>query len=172
MLFNSATYLFTNYNHRAVGLLPNSSRIFSLDYSTWVLERRRNMAWRPSSRLWQRLWQISRVHREIPWNLQPSTGTHRNSLKIFGSSSRAWRVGTHSKVYLTKMVIPHDWNIRSISWVPSDEGSTSSGTPLVKPQRKERRIRRVPSSLWSSYTAPWITLFLNDAGFTSLKRSG
>ena len=44
--------------------------------------------------------------------------------------------------------------------------------PLVRPQRKERRIRRVPSSLWSSYTAPWITLFLNDAGFTSWKRSG
>ena len=37
---------------------------------------------------------------------------------------------------------------------------------------EERRIRRVPSSLWSSYTAPWITLFLNDAGFTSWKRSG
>ena len=58
------------------------------------------------------------------------------------------------------------------SWVPSDEGSTSSGTPLVRPQRKERRIRRVPSSLWSAYTAPLITLFLNDAGFTSWKRSG
>ena len=52
------------------------------------------------------------------------------------------------------MVIPHDWSICSISWVPSDEGSMSSGTPLVRPQRKERRIRRVPSSLWSSYTAP------------------
>ena len=58
VLFSSATYLFTNYNHRAVGLLPNSSRIFSLDYSTWVLERRRNMAWRPSSRPRWRLWQI------------------------------------------------------------------------------------------------------------------
>ena len=30
VLFSSATYLFTNYNHRAVGLLPNSLRIFSL----------------------------------------------------------------------------------------------------------------------------------------------
>ena len=65
------------------------------------------------------------------------------------------------------MVIPHDCSICSISWVPSDEGSTSSGTPLVRPQRNERRVGRVPSSLWSSYTAPWITLFLNDAGFTS-----
>ena len=37
---------------------------------------------------------------------------------------------------------------------------------------EKRRIRRVPSSLWSFYTAPWITLFLNDAGFTSWKRSG
>ena len=67
MLFNSATYLFTNYNHRAVGLLPNSSRIFSLDYSTWVLERRRNMALRPSSRLWQ----ISRV--PLTDSLKPPT---------------------------------------------------------------------------------------------------
>ena len=55
---------------------------------------------------------------------------------------------------------------------PIRQRNTSSGTPLVQPQRKERRIRRVPSSLWSSYTAPWITLFLNDAGFTSWKRSG
>ena len=38
-------------------------------------------------------------------------------------------------------------SICSISWVPSDEGSTSSGTPLVQLQRNERRIRRVPSSL-------------------------
>ena len=104
--------------------------------------------------------------------LQPSTGTHQNSLKIFSSSTRAWRVGTHSKVYLTKMVIPHDWSICSISWVPSDEGSTSSGTPLVQLQRNERRIRRVPSSLWSFYTAQWITLYLRDAGYTSWKRSG
>ena len=44
VLFNSATYLFTSYNHRAVGLLPNSSQIFSLNYSTWVPERMRNMA--------------------------------------------------------------------------------------------------------------------------------
>ena len=36
MLFNSATYLFTNYNHRAVGLLPNSSRIFStIQHECW-----------------------------------------------------------------------------------------------------------------------------------------
>ena len=34
VLFSSATYLFTSYNHRAVRLLPNSSQIFSLDYST------------------------------------------------------------------------------------------------------------------------------------------
>ena len=60
----------------------------------------------------------------------------------------------------------------SISWVPSNEGSMSSGTPLAQLQRNERRIRRVLSSLWSSYTALWITLFLNDAGFTSWKRSG
>ena len=57
-------------------------------------------------------------------------------------------------------------------WVPSDEGSKSSGTPLAQLQRNERRIRRVPNSLWSFYTAPWITLFLNDKGFTSWKRSG
>ena len=49
---------------------------------------------------------------------------------------------------------------------------TSSGTPLVQLQRNERRIRRVPSSLWSFYTAPWITLYLRDAGYTSWKRSG
>ena len=29
-------------------------------------------------------------------------------------------------------------SICSISWVPSDEGSTSSGTPLVQLQRKEK----------------------------------
>ena len=167
MLFNSATYLFTSYNHRAVGLLPNSSQIFSLNYSIWVLERRRNMTMRPSSRIWRRLWQISRVHWRIPWNLQPSTRTHRNNLKIFGSSSRGWRVDTHCKVYLTRLVIPHDWSICSISWDPSDERSTSSGTPLAQLQRNERRIRRVPSSLWSFYTAPWITLCPNNAGYTS-----
>ena len=85
---------------------------------------------------------------------------------------KGWRAGTHSKVYLTRLVIPHDWSICSISWVPSDEGSTSSGTPLAQLQRNERRIRRVPGSLWSFYTAPWITPFLNDAGYTSWKRSG
>ena len=90
--------------------------------------------------------------------------------RLFIKGMESWY--TPSKLYLTKMVIPHNWSICSISWVPSDEGSMSSGTPLVRPQRKERRIRRVPSSLWSSYTAPWITLFLNDAGFTSWKRSG
>ena len=97
------------------------------------------------------------------WN----SSEHRN----FDSKSRAWRVGIHSKVYLTRMVIPHDWSICSISWVLLDEGSTSSGTPLVQPQRNER-IRRVPSSLWSFYTAPWITLSHNDAGYTNWKRSG
>ena len=74
-------------------------------------------------------------------------------------------------IYLTKLVIPHNWSICSISWVLSDEGSTSSGTPLVQLQRNEKRIRRVPSSLWSFYTAPWITLCLNNAEFTSWKRS-
>ena len=59
-----------------------------------------------------------------------------------------------------------------ISWVPSDEGSMSSGTPLVQLQRNKRRIRRVPSSLRSFYTAPWITLFLNDAGYKNWKRLG
>ena len=53
-----------------------------------------------------------------------------------------------------------------------DEGSTSSGTPLAQLQRNERRTRRVPSFLWIFYTAPWITLCLNDAEFTSWKRSG
>ena len=108
-------------------------------------------------------------------SLKPPTfdwNSHQNSLKIFSSSSRAWRVGTHSKVYLTKMVIPHNWNICSISWVQSDEGSTSSGTLLAQLQRNERRIRRVPSSLWSFYIAPWITLYLRDTGYTSWKRSG
>ena len=117
---------------------------------------------------WQRLWQISRVHWQIPWSLQPLTGTHRNSLKIFGSSLRGWRAGRHSKVYLTRLVIEHDWSICSISWVPSDEGST----PLAQLQRNERRIRRVPSSLWSFYIAPWITLCPNDAGYTNWKRLG
>ena len=79
---------------------------------------------------------------------------------------------THSKAYLTRMVISHDWSICSISWIPSDEGSTSSGTPLVQLQRNERRIRRMLSSLWSFYTAPWITLSLNDARYTNWKRSG
>ena len=46
------------------------------------------------------------------------------------------------KVYLTKMVIPHDWSICSISWVPSDEGSTSSGTPLVQLQRNEEKNKK------------------------------
>ena len=98
------------------------------------------------------------------------TRTHQNSLKIFGFLSRGWRAGTHSKEYLTRLVIPHDWSICSISWDPLDEGSMSSGTPLAQLQRYERRIRRVPSSLWSFYTAPWITLCLNDAGYTSWKR--
>ena len=31
-----------------------------------------------------------------------------------------------------------------ISWVPSDEESMSSGTPLVQLQRNERRTKRVP----------------------------
>ena len=53
------------------------------------------------------------------------TRTHQNNTKTFDSSSRAWRAGTHSEVYLTRMVIPHHWSICSISWVPSDEGSTS-----------------------------------------------
>ena len=57
------------------------------------------------------------------------TGSHQNSLKTFGSSSRAWRVGTGSKVYLTRLAIPHNWSICSISWVPSDKESMSSGTP-------------------------------------------
>ena len=48
-----------------------------------------------------------------------------DNTKTFDSSSRAWRAGTHSEVYLTRMVIPHDWSICSISWVPSDEGSMS-----------------------------------------------
>ena len=39
-------------------------------------------------------------------------------------------------------------SICSTSWVPSDEESTSSGTPLAQPLRNERRIRRVPSCLW------------------------
>ena len=34
----------------------------------------------------------------------------------------------------------------------------SSGTPLAQLQRNESRIRRVSSSLWSFYTAPWITV--------------
>ena len=96
-------------------------------------------------------------------------GTYQSNLKIFSSSSRGWRVGTNCKVYMTRLVIPHDWSICSISWDPSDEGSMSSGTPL---QKNERRIRRVPSSLWSFYTAPWITLCPNNAGYTSWKRSG
>ena len=107
-------------------------------------------------------------------SLKPPTFDWNSSEQflIFGSSSRAWRVGTHFKIYLTKMVIPHDWSICSISLVPSDEGSTSSGTPLAQLQRNERGIRRVPSSLWSFYTAPRITLYLRDAGCTSWKRSG
>ena len=63
-------------------------------------------------------------------NLQLLTGTHQNNTKTFDSSSRVWRAGTHSKVYLTRLVIPHDWSICSISWVPLEEGSTISGTPL------------------------------------------
>ena len=107
-------------------------------------------------------------------SLKPPTFDWNSSEQFedFQLFTRAWRVGTHSKVYLTKMVIPHDWSICSISWVPSDEGSMSSGTPLAQLQRNERRIRRVPSSLWSFYTAPWITLYLRDAGYTSWKRSG
>ena len=30
---------------------------------------------------------------------------------------KGFRPGTHSKVYLTRLVIPHDWSIYSISWV-------------------------------------------------------
>ena len=92
--------------------------------------------------------------------------------QLFIKGTQGYQAGTHSKVYLTRMVIPHDWSICSISWVPLDKGSMSSGTPLVQLQMHERRIRRVPSSLWSFYTAPWITLFLNNAGYTNWKRSG
>ena len=70
---------------------------------------------------------------------------------------------TYSKVYLPQMV-PHNWSICSISWLPLDEESTSSGTPLVQLQRNERRIRRVLSCLWSFYTAAWIIPYLNNAG--------
>ena len=63
-------------------------------------------------------------------------------MKNLGSSSRGWRAGTHSKVYLTRLVIPHDWSICSISWVLSDEGSMSGGTPLVQPQRKWEKNKK------------------------------
>ena len=78
---------------------------------------------------------------------------------------------TYSKVYLPQTVIPHDWSICSISWVPLDEESTSSGTPLVQLQSNERRIRRVPSCLWPFYIAPWITPYLNNARSINWKRS-
>ena len=44
-------------------------------------------------------------------------------LKTSISSLRGWRAGTCSKVYLTRLVIPHDWSICSISWVKLDKGS-------------------------------------------------
>ena len=73
---------------------------------------------------------------------------------------------------MRKKVIPHDCSICSTSWVPLDEESTSSGTPLVQLQRNERGIGRVPSCLWSFYTALWITLFLEDTGSICWKKSG
>ena len=53
-----------------------------------------------------------------------------------------------------------------------EQWNPSGATAEEREKNKKSGIRRVPSSSWSSYTAPWITLFLNDAGFTSWKRSG
>ena len=40
--------------------------------------------------------------------LQLLMGAHHSNTRTFDSSSRAWRAGTHSKVYLTRTVIPND----------------------------------------------------------------
>ena len=88
------------------------------------------MVMRPSSRLWRRLWQIPRVHRQIPWNLQPSTGTHRNSLKISVSSLRGWeswytlqgipdKAGDTTRLkYLLNFLFPIGWR-KHKQWNPS-----------------------------------------------------
>ena len=84
--------------------------------------------------------------------------THRNSLKIFGSSSRAWRVGTHSKVYLTKMVIPHDWSICSISWVHigrrKHEQWNPSGVTAEEREKNKKSAKLFMEFLHSSMDHP------------------
>ena len=55
------------------------------------------MAMRPSSRLWWRLWQISRAHQRIPLNLQRLTGTHWKQFEVFQFFIKGMRAGTHSR---------------------------------------------------------------------------